>query len=57
MSMVTKSVTEPGVYSSGMPLETNRLWRKNMVRWRQLEELARRVRELEAKLSDDGHGN
>ena len=53
MSMVTKSIPSPGLYSSGMPLETNRLWRRNMVRLRQLDDLARRVQELERKLSDE----
>ncbi len=47
MSMVTKSITQPGLYSSGMPLQTNMLWRRNIARLRQLEELAQRVKALE----------
>jgi UDP-3-O-[3-hydroxymyristoyl] glucosamine N-acyltransferase len=54
MSMVTKSITRPGLYSSGMPLETNRLWRRNMVRLRQMEDLARRLQALENRLNDEG---
>jgi len=49
MSLVTHSIREAGEYSSGMPLETNRRWRKNAVRMRHLDELARRLRELERK--------
>lgn len=46
MSFVLKSITAPGVYSSGMPAESNIVWRKNMARLRHLDELARRVGEL-----------
>lgn len=47
MSMLTKSITEPGVYSSGMPAIPNRDWRKNGVALRNLHSLAQRVKELE----------
>ncbi len=50
MSLVTHAITEAGVYSSGTPLEDNRQWRKNSVRFRQLDDLARRVKQLEKKL-------
>lgn len=50
MSMVTKSVSEPGVYSSGIPAENNLQWRKNVARFRQLEQLGKRLKALEAKL-------
>lgn len=53
MSFVTKSVREPGVYSSGMPLETNEAWQRNIARYRHLDELARRVRALEKKIDKD----
>lgn len=46
-TMVTKSITEPGVYSSGMPAMTNREWRKNMVALRNLDSLKSRVKALE----------
>lgn len=49
MTMVTGDIREPGVYSSGTGADTNRNWRKNVVRFRQLDALARRVRELEKK--------
>ncbi len=53
MSMVTKSVTESGVYSSGIPAENNLQWRKNVARFRQLEQLIKRVKALEAQLEQE----
>ncbi len=50
MTLVTGDIREPGVYSSGTSADTNRQWRKNAVRFRQLDALARRVKELEKKL-------
>lgn len=47
MSMVTKSISEPGVYSSGIPAEANRDWRKNMVALRNITSLNQRVKTLE----------
>jgi UDP-3-O-[3-hydroxymyristoyl] glucosamine N-acyltransferase len=49
VSMVTQDITEPGVYSSGMPLQTNREWHRNFVRMRQLDDMAKRLRRLEKK--------
>ncbi|MBW0149108.1 UDP-3-O-(3-hydroxymyristoyl)glucosamine N-acyltransferase [Marinobacter arenosus] len=50
MTLVTGDIREPGVYSSGTSADTNRKWRKNAVRFRQLDDLARRIKELEKKL-------
>tara|TARA_Y100000031_G_C8146491_1_gene350225 strand:- start:345 stop:962 length:618 start_codon:yes stop_codon:yes gene_type:complete len=47
MSMVTGSISEPGVYSSGTGLMPNREWRRSVVRFRQLEQLAKRLAALE----------
>lgn len=52
-AMVTKSVLDPGVYSSGVPAMPNRAWRRNAARFRQLDELARRVKRLEAQLAEN----
>lgn len=49
MTLVTGNIRESGVYSSGISADTNRRWRKNAVRFRQLDALARRVTELEKK--------
>ena len=43
MSLVTNSIREPGEYSSGTPLMTNREWRKSAARFKQLDALAREV--------------
>ncbi len=43
MSLVTSSIREPGEYSSGTPLMDNRSWRRNAVRFKQLDALARQV--------------
>ncbi len=47
MTMVTSSLLEPGLYSSGIPVATNREWRKNAVRFKQLDDMARRLKKLE----------
>lgn len=41
MSMVTRSISRPGVYS-GIPAEPNESWRRNIVWFRRLDQLARR---------------
>ncbi|EKE69212.1 UDP-3-O-(3-hydroxymyristoyl)glucosamine N-acyltransferase [Gallaecimonas xiamenensis] len=51
MSMVTKAITEPGVYSSGTPATPNREWRKSAARFRQLDEMHKRLKSLEEKLA------
>lgn len=52
MSLVTKSIKSPGVYASGLPMQEVSAWRKSIVRIRQLDELARRLKSLEQRLSD-----
>jgi len=49
MSLVTKSIKEPGVYSSGTSVEPSKLWHKNYARFRQLDEMARRIKALEQR--------
>ncbi|MEI6893379.1 MAG: UDP-3-O-(3-hydroxymyristoyl)glucosamine N-acyltransferase [Colwellia sp.] len=53
MAMVTKSITEPGVYSSGMPVTPNKEWHKNNARVKRLENLTKRVKELEKLLANN----
>lgn len=50
MAMVTRSFTEPGSYSSGIPAMPSGDWRRNVARFRHLDELARRVKQLEAAI-------
>lgn len=47
MTMVTHSITEPGAYSSGTAMQPAGDWKKNAVRFRQLDDMARRIRGLE----------
>lgn len=51
-TLVTHSINEPGTWSSGTPMQENRLWRRNAVRLKQLDGIARRVSRLE---KDTGH--
>ena len=47
MTMVTRSITEAGVYSSGVPAQENETWNRNYARFKQLDRLARKVQKLE----------
>lgn len=49
-SNVTKSITEPGTWSGGLPAEEAGHWRRNAARFRQLDSIASRLKALEAKL-------
>ena len=51
MSMVTKSINQPGSYSSGIPIESTQEWRKKTTLYRQLVKLVQRVKLLENKNS------
>ncbi len=53
MSLVTKSITEPGLYSSGLTVEPSRLWNKISARLRRLDDWARRLMVLEKKFDGD----
>lgn len=53
MSLVTHSIREPGEYSSGTPIQTNRLWRRNAARFKHLDEIAKRVGALEKDRNDE----
>ncbi|MCU8081623.1 UDP-3-O-(3-hydroxymyristoyl)glucosamine N-acyltransferase [Shewanella oncorhynchi] len=47
---ITTNMREPGLYSSATVAMDNKLWRKNTVRFRQLDELFQRVKTLEKNL-------
>lgn len=53
MSLVSKSIQKAGTYSSGTGLEPHQRWKRNVVRFRQLDELAKRVRSLEQAMAED----
>jgi UDP-3-O-[3-hydroxymyristoyl] glucosamine N-acyltransferase len=46
-TQVAKSIPAPGIYSSGIPAQENRNWRKMVTRFAQLDSLFRRLRVLE----------
>jgi len=48
-SLVTHSITEPGEYTSGTPLQESREWRKNAARFKHLDEMARKIRQSTQK--------
>lgn len=52
MSVVSHSIKESGIYSSGTPLEPNAQWHRNSVRFKQLDEMARRIKQLEKRIED-----
>ncbi|WP_323844811.1 UDP-3-O-(3-hydroxymyristoyl)glucosamine N-acyltransferase [Microbulbifer magnicolonia] len=51
-TLVTKSIDSAGSYSSGTPFSDSRNWRRNAVRYGQLDQMARRLKELEKQLED-----
>jgi len=51
-SMVMRSIKEPGMYSSGVPVQANKAWRKNTAYTLKIEELFKRVKELEKQIAD-----
>jgi UDP-3-O-[3-hydroxymyristoyl] glucosamine N-acyltransferase len=60
MTMVTRSITEPGSYSSGTAMQPAAEWRKSAARIRQLDEIARRLQLMEKRLAavtPDGDGS
>ena len=50
MAMVMRPITEPGMYSSGIPLQPNREWRKTAARVLKIDEMHKRLKELEHQL-------
>ncbi len=52
MSMVISSIKSAGVYSSGMPINKNRQWRKNIIRFTHLDKMAQKIRQLEKQIKN-----
>src|SRR5258706_3033203 len=48
-TFITKSITEPGTYTSGMPHMTHRDWLRNAVHLRRLDAMAKAIKELGEK--------
>lgn len=53
MAMVMRPITEPGVYSSGIPLQTNKEWRKTAARVMRIDEMHKRLSKIEKKLGEE----
>ena len=49
MSLVSGSIKEPGIYSSGTGHMKTRDWKRNIVRFAQLDSITKRLKELEKK--------
>jgi UDP-3-O-[3-hydroxymyristoyl] glucosamine N-acyltransferase len=47
-SVVYQSITSPGAYASGTPLQPQDQWLRNFIRFRQLDEMAGRLKRLES---------
>jgi len=52
LTAVTKSIREPGVYTSTVPAMPHDQWRKNFTRLKQLDDMARRLKALEKALEE-----
>lgn len=44
---VSRSLTSPGSYSSGMPAKPTQVWRRNIARFNTLDKMAKRIQNLE----------
>jgi UDP-3-O-[3-hydroxymyristoyl] glucosamine N-acyltransferase len=50
MGMVMRSIPEKGMFSSGIPVQPNREWRKTAARVHRIDELNKRLKAVEKKL-------
>jgi UDP-3-O-[3-hydroxymyristoyl] glucosamine N-acyltransferase len=50
-TLVTKSIVESGTYTGAMPFESHRDWLRNAAQMRHLDEMAEKLRLLEARLA------
>lgn len=51
-TLINKSNETAGVFSSGTGAQENKTWRKNVARFKQLNDMAKKIRQLEKKLED-----
>ncbi|MCP1438029.1 UDP-3-O-[3-hydroxymyristoyl] glucosamine N-acyltransferase [Erwinia persicina] len=51
MGMVMRPITQPGVYSSGIPLQPNKNWRKTAALVMNIDEMSKRLKAVERKVS------
>lgn len=55
-TVVTRSISEPGVYSSGTVIQEVHTWRKNAVRFGQLDQWVERIKKLEKVVTAQPNG-
>ena len=53
MGMVMRPITEPGIYSSGIPLQPNKAWRKTAALVMNIDEINKRLKAVEKKVNND----
>ncbi|ELV7527419.1 UDP-3-O-(3-hydroxymyristoyl)glucosamine N-acyltransferase [Edwardsiella ictaluri] len=53
MGMVMRPITEPGIYSSGIPLQPNKVWRKTAALVMNIDEINKRLKAVEKKVHSD----
>lgn len=51
MGMVMRPIDKPGVYSSGIPLQSNKEWRKTAARTLRIDDMHKRINKLEKQLA------
>ncbi|GAA4363778.1 UDP-3-O-(3-hydroxymyristoyl)glucosamine N-acyltransferase [Kangiella marina] len=49
-TFVNKSITKPGAYSSGTTFQDNKEWQKSAIRFRQLDSMWRKMKQLEKQM-------
>lgn len=52
MGMVMRPITEKGIYSSGIPLQTNKEWRKTAALVMNIDEMNKRLKSLEKRINE-----
>lgn len=51
-SLINRSNRESGVFSSGTGMQDNKTWRKNVARFRQLDDMAKQLKRLQKQIDD-----
>ncbi|KAB7698158.1 UDP-3-O-(3-hydroxymyristoyl)glucosamine N-acyltransferase, partial [Plesiomonas shigelloides] len=55
MGMVMRPISEPGMYSSGIPLQNNKAWRKTAALVMNIDEMNKRLKAVERKLEKESN--
>ena len=52
MTKISQSIRQPGVYTSGTVAQNNKSWLRNASRFKELDQIVRRLQELEKKIGN-----